>query len=181
MQKNKKTKKQKLNYSQKTYSHDTEAWKVIKILVGIVLFLVVFYLLAMVMTGEIKFGKKEKAKEETVIQYDEILAGQSLNRMDEEYYVLYYNFSEKISSTYVTYRDAYVNSLKGIPMYMVDLENGFNAKYVLQEGEEKVELPEEMDQLKVQNPTILKIKDHKVVERTEGKEDVKNLLKELNK
>ena len=101
--------------------------------------------------------------------------------MDEEYYVLYYDFSEKIASTYVTYRDAYTQALKGIPMYMVDLENGFNTGYVLKEGEERVELPEEINQLKVLNPTILKIKDHKVIERTEGKEAVKNLLKELNK
>jgi len=181
MQKNKKTKKQKLNYSNKIYDHNTEAWRIIKILLGIILFLVFFYLLAMIMTGEIKFGKKEKIEEETVIQYDEILAGQSLNRMDEEYYVLYYDFSEKIASTYVTYRDTYTQALKGIPMYMVDLENGFNTGYVLKEGEERVELPEEINQLKVLNPTILKIKDHKVIERTEGKEAVKNLLKELNK
>lgn len=181
MQKNKKTKKQKLNYSNKFYDQDNEALKIVKILVGIILFLVIFYLLAMIMTGEIKFGNKAKTEEETVIQYDEILAGQSLNRMDDEYYVLYYNFSEKLSSTYVAYRDAYTQALKGIPMYMVDLENGFNTKYLLKEGEEKVELPEEIDQLKVKNPTILKIKDHKVIERTEGKEAVKNLLKELNK
>ncbi len=181
MQKNKKTNKQKLNYSKSNYSHDTEAWNVVKILVGIVLFLLLFYFLALVMTGEIKFGKQEKKEEETVIQYDEILAGQSFNRMDNEYYVLYFNFSEKISSTYVSYRDAYTDALKGVPMYMVDLENGFNKGYVLNDGEEREELPESIDQLKVQNPTILKFKDHKVVERKEGKEAVTELLKELNK
>ena len=68
MQKNKKTKKQKLNYSNKIYDHNTEAWRIIKILLGIILFLVFFYLLAMIMTGEIKFGKKEKIEEKLMVQ-----------------------------------------------------------------------------------------------------------------
>ena len=173
-----KKKKQKLNYD-RNYGPDNEVFKIVKILIAVVLFLVVFYFLAMIMTGEIKFGNKKKEEEATQIQYDEILAGETLNKNEEEYYVLYFNFSEKLSTTYLTYRDGYLGKTEHFPMYMVDLEKGFNTKYIKNE-EEIEEYPENIDELKVVSPTIVKVKDKKVVERVEGKDKVKEFLKNIN-
>lgn len=171
-------KKKNLNYG-KNYDGDNEASKIVKILLGVVLFLGLFYFLAMVMTGEIQFGNKKKDKEEVLIQYDEILAGQTFNRSEEEYYVLYYNFSDKIGSTYLAYKDNYSGQYDS-PIYLVNLEDGLNIGYVADDMTEIEEYPENTDNLKVSNPTILKIKEHKVVERITGKDDVKSYLKELN-
>lgn len=173
-----KKKKQKLNY-EKNYGPDNEALKVVKILVAVVLFLLVFYFLAMIMTGEIKFGNKKK-ETPTEIQYDEILAGETFNKNEEEYYVFYFNFSEKIASTYLIYRDGYLGKTEHFPMYMVDLEKGFNTRYVTKDEEEREEYPESISNLKVTSPTIVKVKDKKVVERIEGKDEVKEFLKNIN-
>lgn len=175
-----KKKKQKLNY-EKNYESDNEVLKIVKILVGVILFLVVFYFLAMIMTGEIKLGNKNKKEEEvTEIQYDEILAGETFKQRSSEYYVIYFNFSEKIASTYLAYRDGYVGKTDHFPMYMVDLEKGFNTRYVTKEDEEREGYPENIDDLRVTSPTVLKVKDRKVVERIEGKDEVKEFLKALN-
>ncbi len=174
-----KKKKRKLNY-EKNYGPDSEVLKIVKILIAVVLFLVVFYLLAMIMTGEIKFGNKKTKEETTQIQYDEILAGETFNKNEDEYYVLYFNFSEKLSSTYLTYRDGYLEKTEHFPMYMVDLEKGFNTSYVKNNEEEIKEYPENISELKVVNPTIVKVKDKKVVERVEGKDKVKEFLKNIN-
>ncbi len=176
-----KKKKQKLNYEKSFNSNNDEILRIIKILVGVILFLVLFYFLAMLMTGEIKFGNKnQNQQEDIVIQYDEILAGETFKKSDLEYYVLYFNFSEDISSTYLAYRSSYLEKSEKFPMYMVDLEKGFNASYVQGIGEEDEQYPETIDDLKVSNPTILKIKDKKVVERIEGKDSVKEFLKAIS-
>lgn len=179
----KKKNKKKLNYAN-TYDSGNEVSRIIKILVGIVLFLAIFYFLALLATGEIKFGNKKTEKEKvTEIQYEEILAGQTFTQKEEEYYVLYFNFTDSIGSTYLTYRDGYINQIDSLPMYMVDLEKGFNTRYVKNDEEESEEikkLPNSTDELKVVNPTLLKVKNHKVTERIEGKEEVKKFLKELN-
>jgi len=175
-----KKKKQKLNY-EKNYGSDNEVLKIVKILIAVVLFLVVFYFLAMIMTGEIKFGNKKKEEVATKIQYDEILAGETFNKNEEEYYVFYFNFSEKISSNYLTYREEYLKKSEHFPMYMVDLEKGFNTSYIRNNEEEREEYPESIGNLKVTSPTIVKVKDKKVVERMEGKDEVKEFLKNINR
>ena len=174
----KKRKKQKINYGNSGSENETK--KVAMILIGIAAFLGLFYVLAMMMTGEIRFGKEKKETPETEIQYDEILAGESLNQLAEEYYVLYYSSSEKVSDSYLSYRDNYVDMQNEYPMYTVDLERGFNTKYLVSGEEEIVDLPEQIKDLKVKSPTILRIKDGKVVERVEGKQEVNEFLKELN-
>ena len=89
----KKKTKRKL-YTTNTTS-DIEYSKIIKITIGVVLVLVLTYLITGLATGEIKWGKKEDAKkEEASIQYEEIIAGEVLNRSDSEYYVFLFNFTD---------------------------------------------------------------------------------------
>ncbi|MCI8588730.1 MAG: hypothetical protein HFG40_03670 [Bacilli bacterium] len=176
-----KKKKQKLNYGN-SYGSENEISKIIKILIGLCAFLIVFYFLALLMTGEIKLGGKGNQDEKKVeIQYDEIIAGETFTKEEEEYYVFYFNFTEKLSSTYFLYRDSYVEKEEHLPMYLVDLEKGFNKGHVTKDQEEREDHPENIEALKVTSPTIIKIKDKKVVERVEGKDEVVELLKELNK
>ena len=82
-----KKQKQKLYKSNRT--PDTGYQTVIKIAVGVLITLILVYFTTAILSGEIKFGSKEKVKEETEIQYQEIIAGESFNRNDKEYYVLF--------------------------------------------------------------------------------------------
>ncbi len=150
-----------------------EYTKIIKIFVVVVLILAITYFATAIATGEIKFGKKkETEKEETNIQYEEIIAGQVLNRKDSEYYVLCFDFTDTFSSYYLSLKDSYTEKEDSLPVYILDLEKSFNQEIVLEEGEDYQQKPSNVSNLKVNNPTLLKIKDHRVTERITGTDDI---------
>ena len=178
MSKNKKKNKVKISST----TTDLEISKVIKILVGVLLVLVLTYFIAALMTGNIKFGKKEKAEEkEVLIQYEEILAGETFKQDKDEYYVMYFNFTDNVSSSYLTFKDTYSYKENSLDFYIVDLEKGFNQEFIKKENSEYKQNPTSIEDVKVTNPTILKISNHKVVEQIEGKEEVLKYLTEITK
>lgn len=174
----KKKNKVKIN----TTTNDLEVTKVVKILVGVLLVLGITYLIAAFITGDIKLGKKqEKEKTEVEIQYEEILAGETFKQDASEYYVMYFNFTDNIAASYLTFKDTYSYKENSLDFYIVDLEKGFNQTFIKKETEEDKKYADSIDDVKVSNPTILKISNHKVVERVEGKQDVLNYLSEITK
>lgn len=163
-------------------SSDLEINKIIKILIGVLVVLGLTYLLAAIMTGDIKFGSKEKEEIiETEIQYEEILAGETFKQSDSEYYVLYFNFTDNIASSYITFKDTYSQKENSLSFYLVDLEKGFNQNFIKEENSEYKENTSIIDELKVTNPTILKISNHQVIERIEGRQEVLNYFIEITK
>ena len=69
-------KNNKNNVKIKTTTSDNEVTKIIKILIGVIIVLGLTYLIAALITGDIKFVNKDNPEEEvTEIQYEEILAG----------------------------------------------------------------------------------------------------------
>lgn len=177
----KKNKKNKVKIV--TTTSDNEVTRIIKILVVVLIVLGITYLIAALITGDIKLGSKNNTEEEVAaeIQYEEILAGKTLNYSDSDYYVMYFNFTDNISSSYITFKDIYAQKEDALNFYLVDLEKGFNKSFVKEENEEYEEYPDKIENLKVTNPTILKISNHKVVERVEGKTEVINYLTEITK
>ena len=174
----KKKNKVKIN----TTTSDLEVTKIVKILVGVLLVLGITYLIAALITGDIKLGKKqEKETEEVEIQYEEILAGETFKQDASEYYVMYFNFTDNIAASYLTFKDTYSYKENSLDFYIVDLEKGFNQSFVRNDEEDYNKYPNSIDDIKVSNPTILKIANHKVVERVEGKQDVLNYLSEITK
>lgn len=175
MSKNKKN-KVKINTTS-----DLEISKILKISIVVFVVLLLTYLLAGIITGEIKFGKDKEEETVTEIQYEEILGGQALQMSSDDYYVLYFNFTANIASSYLTFKDTYTSKDDSLAFYIIDLEKGFNQKYVREENEEFVEYPSNVSDIKVVNPTILKVSGNKVVERTEGISNVLNYLTEITK
>ena len=170
----KKKTKRKL-YTTNTTS-DIEYSKIIKITIGVVLVLVLTYLITGLATGEIKWGKKEDTtKEEASIQYEEIIAGEVLNRSGSEYYVFLFNFTDSSASYYLSLKDSYIKEDKALPFYIVDLEKHINQQVVAEDGNIKTNV-NSVNDLKVENPTIIKVKNHKVVESIEGKENILNFF-----
>ncbi len=159
----------KANYNEQVMSG-------VKIALVVIAVLGIFYLLTAIKTGEIKFGKKEKEPEEVEIQYEEIIAGQILNRKQDEYYVLIFNFTDPQASYYLSLKDSYKQNTEALPFYIVDLEKDFNQSLRINEGEEYKEKPSKITDLKAISPTILKIKNKKVTERIETSEKVLEFL-----
>ena len=159
-----------------------EVTRVIKITIGVIIVLLLTYLVAGLITGDISFKKDTKTNEEvTKIQYEEIIAGRTFNQNSDEYYVMYFNFTDSSASSYISLKDIYENKDNALPFYIVDLEKGFNKDFVASENEDYNKYPTNTDELKVTHPTILKIANHKVTERIEGSKEVLDYLTEINK
>lgn len=155
-------------------NYDAQLATGIRIAVGVLIALGFVYLLTALATGEIKLGEeKKKEAAETKIQYEEIIAGQILNRKQDEYYVLAFNFTDAEASYYLSLKDGYKQNTDALPFYIVDLEKGFNTSIVVEET------PKDSTELKVVAPTLLKIKKGKITERVSTKEKVKEYLEKI--
>ena len=174
-----KSKKQKRNLYKTNNNSEMEYSKIIKITIGVVLVLALTYFVTAIVSGEIKFGNKEEVlKEETSIQYEEIMVGQMLNRSENEYYVLLFNFTDSFASYYLSLKDNYSLTDNALSFYIIDLEKHVNKDYVLKDGEYLVEKPVRLVDFKVTSPTIVKIKDKKVMERISGRDNILKFFEE---
>lgn len=157
---------------------ELEYMKVIKVAIVVILILALTWFVTALVSGEIEFGNKEEETEEVSIQYDEIIAGQIFNRVEKEYYVLLFNFTDTFASHYLSLIDAYDTEEDSLPFYIVDLEKKVNLQYVLQEGEGLTEKPSSLAKFKATNPTIVRIKNGKVVERISERDNVLDFFEE---
>lgn len=166
-------KKTKRNLYKTNSNSDMEYSKVIKITIGVIVVLALVYFVTALATGEIKFNNKKKVEEtETNIQYEEIIAGQILNRNDKDYYVLLFNFTDTYASYYLSIKDTYVKKDKALPVYIVDLEKDINKGIVAEDSKNIKTYVDNVNSLKVSNPTLIRIKDHKVVQSIEDRDKI---------
>ncbi len=174
----KKVKKNK-NVIGNTSSND-DVTKIIKIICAIVIVFAIVYFATAIINGEL-FGKKE-TEEEVEIQKVEILMGETFEKKDSEYIIVYYDFEDKIySNLYTMVVDNYNSSDKDIPMYKVDLSTNFSKKYMATEDENSNTNPTGLSNLKIKGATLIRIKDKKVVKYVEGKDNIKSYVDGLLK
>lgn len=153
---------------------DTEYTRIIKIGVGVCVFFILFYFITAIATGEIKFGKKKKAEQPTTIQYQEIIGGETFNRDYKEYYVLFYDSTDSYASFYLNKISAYNSKDKSLPFFTVDLSKKINSNYQLKDDE--TASTNDINSLKVANPTILKISSNKTSEAITGNDNIINFF-----
>lgn len=169
-----KTKSVKKSVNKKIDSMETstvqELLKILRILFIVIVVLSAFYLLTVAIVG----SDDEEKDAETTIQYEEILAGSSFNMKNDEYLVVYYDFSdtELTDITSQIYSYAYTGEYR---LYTVDMSNGFNKPYATEEAANKQ--PEKAEDLLINGPTLIKFADGKVEDYIEGTEDIVEYLK----
>ena len=134
---------------------------ILKILAGVLAFIVVTVLVTKLVNGDFK-----KDDEETT--YNEIVAGQIFNRPEETYYVALYSYEEDSSI------DTYIEQVTKTRIYKVNLDDKMNNSVI---GEENITT--DLNKFKVQNPTLLKIENKKIVE-TIKEDDISMYLSELS-
>ena len=151
----------------KNIEEGNEIKKFVIIAISVLLFFGGVYLLAGILTGEIKFKSDEN--KEVTIQYSEILAESTFKQSDKEYYVIYYDFD----SNEAMLIDAISADLSSdSTLYKVDLSKNFNKNYISTDG--KVNTSQKsIKELKVVSPTLIKIKDKKVVKFQKGIDKIK--------
>ncbi len=116
-----------------------------------------------------KLSENNVEETEVEIQYEEILAGQTFNRNNSEYYVIY---ATSDSPFYEIYKNYMMTSDKKI--YIVDLNNQLNNKYISDEVNTQAQA---VNELKVKDNTLIKIVDGKNTECVEGYENILNTIK----
>ncbi len=147
----------KKDYLNKKKGLPSEVKKTIIIIVVAVVLLVGMYFLTTVILN--KDSDDNSKITENAIQYDEILAGESFNQSEDEYYVIYYDSSNEysvISSLISSYQ---LNS-SDTKLYSVDLADGMNKKYVT-DGDI---VTDNASSLRVKDTTLLKFNNGEVSE-----------------
>ena len=158
----------------KSYSSDSdEMMRMLKVLGGVVLSLVVFYLVFAIAKGEISFGKKDEITP-IEIQNVEIIAGNAFARNEEEYYVMMYNFDNSDSIKYANLYELYSQQNSGTKLYLVDLSKKFSDKYIT-ENESEVNI-ESINTLKVVDGTLIKVFNGTGASSAIGYENIKKEL-----
>ena len=147
----------KKDYLNKKKGLPSEVKKTIIIIVVAVVLLVGMYFLTTVILN--KDSDDNSKITENAIQYDEILAGESFNQSEDEYYVIYYDSSNEysvISSLVSSYQ---LNS-SDTKLYSVDLADGMNKKYVTDGNI----VTDNASSLRVKDTTLLKFNNGEVSE-----------------
>ena len=164
--------KNEINYEKKdTYFNDE--FKRLAIIVGIILgiFIVAYLIIGIFVTKEIKwFQKDDGSSLNTTIQYTNILAGETFNQNAEEYYVI---FADSDGYNYATY-ETMISKNSDKKIYLVDLANPLNKKYVSEESNSGVQSASD---LKVKDNTLIKVSNKSNVLYLEGKDNIINQFK----
>jgi len=164
--------KKEINYGKEnTYFNDE--FKRLALIVGIILgiFIVAYLIIGIFVTKEIKWFQGNNEKDEvTTIQYTTILAGETFNQNADEYYVI---FADSEGYNYATYQTLINNNLDK-KIYLVDLDNPLNNKYISEESDSSVQ---NASNLKVKDNTLIKISNKNNVLYIEGKDNIINQFK----
>lgn len=130
-------------------------------------FIILYFITAVFITKDFSFGKdndnSDSSSEDTI--YNRILAVDTLNQMDDEYYVFYYDSEED---------DSLSNRIDMLEerVYRVDLSDGFNENYI---GEVSG-IVDDISDLRVESPSLVKVSNGKITEFYSGSEEISSLL-----
>lgn len=131
----------------------------IKVVIVVLVLFVLFYLLTLYI-----LNKKESYSIENnaVIQYTEILAGEVLDQKVDNYFVLFYDKGSDNASSYADIISNYENKTDKRTIFIVDLSEGLNKKFVSADSENRNVT--NISDLKVKGPTLLHVVKGKVVD-----------------
>lgn len=156
------------------YSSDSEEMiRMFKVLGIVVVALLLFYVVFAIAHGDIKFEKDKYEREASEIQNEEILAGSTFNRVEENYYVIYYDFTAPDSASYANLYSVYKNSGTE-KIFLVDLSSDFNKGYLV-DDKSKIGI-KDIASLKVVNGTMIKVENGKGVSYSVGLSEIRNTL-----
>lgn len=144
----------------------------IKMIVIVAVTFLAFYGITVLVTNNKEKETSTKNENTAVIQYDEILVGQILNRPQNSYYVLIEGENDSHISEYQTYLDSSKTTEK---VYYAELSNLFNKKYYSEESNLNAD---SISQIRFKGTTLLKIENGQIINTYEENE---NILSELKK
>lgn len=156
-------------------SESSELSKLIKIVLIVTVIMIVFYGVTAVVTEKAKEATEEQNKQAVEIQYDNIMIGSMLN-IDGSYYVLIENPDDIRLSEYSTLLQTIKANDDAPTIYTADLSSGFNSDYL----SDKSNYDSDMEKFKVTDTTLVRIRDHKIVDVYDSYDKIVKKLDELD-
>ena len=156
-------------------SFSVEFVKVVKVFIGIFIFLIFFYFLTVyLLQRDVSSGVVDTTPGEADIQYQEILAGSSFSMNASHYLVLYYDMSdESLRSSYTSLISSYEDLDNHLPIYTVDMSSTFNKKYSSDTSNSSVQ---DLDDLQINGPTLIEFNNDSVSDYIQGQEAISEFL-----
>lgn len=154
---------------------DGEILSFIKIALGVgVVVLIVFgATILMNKLGVFDEGYTKPERGEIIISYEDATVGTIFNRPDTEYYVVFDDFTENPNQYLSSILFRYSNEEETLPIYKVDMSNGFNIKYAGEQGNPSAQ---KVEDIKINGVTLIKIVNGKNVKYIEGTTNIENEL-----
>ena len=143
---------------------------------GIILavILLIYFVVALLITKEIDwFSKNDDNQSEVQTVKNSILAKNTFEQKEEEYYVYFYNFEEENTSI----ASLISSKLSEDKVYRVNTNDALNSNYITEE-EVGNNTADSIDNLKVINPTLIKISGDTILEYHETKDNVISYLEQ---
>lgn len=148
-----------------------EIFKFGKILFGLVVIIGLLYVFTVYVVN--KEDSYKRTNNKGVINYTSILIGTMLNKADSEYYVLIYDNNKSFNAIYLNKINEYKSSTNHLPIYTADLSNELNKDFIASESNYSVD---SIENFKVKDTTLVKVKNKKIVKFIENKDSILNEL-----
>lgn len=146
--------------------------KIVKCFLVVLIVLALTYFLTIYITDK---NMRDSIKvPDAHIQYEVILAGESFHQNREDYMVLY--FDQAKFSDYSEVLSEYNEKEDRVFLYKCYTNEALNQKFV---STDAGSTPSKAEDLKVSENTLIRFKDHKVVEYITDKEEIISYLKSL--
>ena len=118
-------------------------------------------------------GYTKPDRGEITISYETATVGTMFNRPEEEYYLIFDEYTENLNQylTSILYR--YSSEEDKLPIYQIDMNDGFNTKYIGEQGNPSAQ---KVEDVKINGITLIKISNGKNVKYIEGIENIENEL-----
>lgn len=126
-------------------------------------------------------SRPEKEESEVVsetIQYKEILVGQMLNRIENNYYVLVEAAEDVYNDLYITYLETYISGNEDANYYTVNLEDVLNQHYL---GDATIVKGQNISEYRFSETTLVQVKKGKIAKVYTTQDEILSALKKLVK
>lgn len=172
----KKAKLVKNNKKQEIMEKDSYSLKsFLLIILVLVIILGIFYFITTLVVKPVNPTDNDNGV--TIIDETKITLNNLLNRKEKEYYVLATKENNNTQANYQTLYNNYINEYKkqeeALTFYNINLDDALNKGYI----SDKLNISNDLSELKVNDDILFKIKDNKIEEYFVGSKDI---LKQLS-
>lgn len=168
----KEIKSKKMSATNTFINNESEFSSFLKISIIVLTLIIIFTI-----TTNIIVSNKNKKSTTTEIQYTKIIVGSILGRKETDYYVLAYQKDDSNLYYYNNYISTYKSKSDHLPVYEVDLSDGFNQSYVAEKSNFKIT---DISEIRFSKTTLLRIQGGQIIEIYETQEQIDNKLSELS-